>query len=216
MRAIVAQAFLICAALATCGAAAAAIAPRKAIRPTDQARAKKVLLALGDFPPGWKVQPGSKDNSSPTVAPGCAKISLSDLTETADTEREFGQEPLGIPVVDSAVGMLRTRAQADKLWQRVPTESNLSCAARNGAGLPKGSHVSFRKLALPRIGDRSVGWQFTVKTAALPSFTADIVFANKGRTFSVLSVASLGSSVDGKLERSLARAMATRLERYAE
>jgi hypothetical protein len=141
-------------------------------------------------------------------------VSLSDLTETADTQREFGQDGLTTTIVDSAVGMLKTRAQADKLWQRVPTEHNFSCAARTGAGLPKGSHVSFRKLAPPRIGDRSVGWRFAVKSSRL-TFTTDVVFANKGRTFVVLSVASLGSSVDTTLERRLRGATASRLNRYA-
>jgi hypothetical protein len=201
--------------LALCVGAAAAFGPRKALNPADQARARKVLLAQTDFPHGWKTEPSSEDDSSPT-APTCAHVTLSDLTETADVQRQFGQGSLGIPVVNSAVGMLKSRAQADAFWKRVPNERVLSCSARSGAGLPKGSHLSFRKLSLPRVGDRSVAWEFTIETKTLPSpIYADIVFANKGRTFSVLTLANLGSPFDPAVARRLAHAMASRLNRYA-
>jgi len=215
MRATIVRVLTAIGALIACATAAASLGPHKAIQPADQARAKKVLLALSDLPHGWKSQPTSPNNESVTP-PKCANVNLSDLTETADTERQFGQGSTGIPVVDSAVGMLKTRGQADALWQRVPNERVLSCSARSGAGLPKGSHVSFKKLTLPRIGDRSAGWRFTITTNTFPSeVSADIVFANKGRTFSVLTLADLGSSIDATLERRLTRVMAARLNRYA-
>jgi hypothetical protein len=213
MRATLVRGLTVIGSLAVCSAAAASLAPHKTIRPADQARARKVLLTLADFPSGWKTEKTSPDNSSPTSSK-CAK-GLSDLTETADVEREFGRSALGL-IVDSAVGMLKTRAEADVLWKRVPTERSLACSAQSGSGLPKGTHVTFQKLVLPLIGDRSVAWRFTITSTSLPSpLHADIVFANKGRTFSVLTLADLGSSFDRKLERRLAVAMGNRLDRYA-
>jgi hypothetical protein len=215
MRATLVRVLLVIAALVLCATAAAAFGPRKAIRPADQARARKIMLALSDLPSGWKAEAPPSDNSSPT-APKCAHVTLSDLTETADVQRQFGHGALGIPAVNSAVGMLKSRAQADAFWQRVPTERVLSCETRSGAGLPKGSHVSFRKLASPRIGNRSVAWQLAITTTQLPSpIYAEIVFANKGRTFSVLSLENLGSPFDRALARRLVRAAGARLNRYA-
>ena len=171
------------------------------------------MLALGDLPRGWKVGPTPSDNGSPTASK-CAK-GLADLTETADVSSDFGQGPLEIPEVDSAVGMLETRAQAHALWRRVPTQQVLSCSVRSGAGLPKGARVSFRRLAFPRIGGRSVAWQFTIKTTLLPSpIYVDVAFASKGRTFSVLSLVNLGSPFDSSLARRLALTMSARLNRY--
>ena len=214
MRATAVRTLVVVGALVVCASAAASLGPRKAINPADQARARKVLLALSDLPHGWKAQPSQADNGTTTDST-CVKKGLSDLTETADVSRDFSQAT-GLPAVESAVGMLKTRTQAVALWQRVPTEKVFACEAANGAGLPKGWHVTFRRLTLPRIGERSIAWQLTLTASALPAPAyEDVVFAGTGRTFSVLALSSLGKPFDPALARRLELRAAARLKRFA-
>jgi hypothetical protein len=193
----------------------AAEGPRKAIGAADQSRARKILLQQADLPQGWKVHPSPKD-AGPQSGPECAQTKLSDLTETADVSRDFEPGAVAFSDVESSVGMLRTRAQALTLWKRVPTERSFACAARSGAGLPKGSHVTFRRLAAPGIGERSVAWQFRMTIPGLPgTLYASLVYAMKRRTFAVLVFGDLGSPFDPALARKLVLKSGARLDRYA-
>jgi hypothetical protein len=69
---------------------------------------------------------------------------------------------------------------------------------------------------LPEIGERSEVWRFAIRAGALPTpVYGDIVFANKGRTFSVLSLVNLGAPFDPGLARRLTLKAGARLDRYA-
>ena len=208
-------AVVLAAAAVLIAVASAGIAPRKAISAADQSQARKILLPLADLPAGWKTNPPTKD-SGPTATPQCPQITLSDLTETADVSRDFGPAGVALQDVESDVGMLKTRTQALALWQRVPTEKSYACAARSGAGLPKGSHVAFAHLAAPRIGERSVAWKFRMTIPGFPApVYADQVFAMRGRTFAVVTLGTLGSAFDPALMRRLVLKVGARLDRYA-
>ena len=152
MRRVLVLALLL--VLVVTGAALAARGdPQKRITPADQARAKAMLVRVADVGPAFRSSPGpGQDNSF-----YCAALDESDLTLTGEAESPTFTST--VEFVTSQAYVYRTRAEADASWRRGTNAAGQKCLRDGLRREVQGTSVklvSFRKLAFPKLAQRSL------------------------------------------------------------
>ena len=153
-----ALAALVLVALVATGAALADRGdPQKRMTPADQARASSMLLRAADFSVAYTARPSPPGSGGDFY---CAALDESDLTLTGQA-----QSPSFITTgeyVISTASVYRTRADSNASWKRGTSAAGVHCLKEGVRGELQGAAtrlVSFRKIAFPRRGDRSVAFQ---------------------------------------------------------
>jgi hypothetical protein len=185
--------------------------PRQRLTRADNSRARAMLLRQSDLP-GFTAQPATGDD----VHVDCARsVSESDLTLTGEAEgRVFAAGPA---VVSSAAQIYRSRADANTSWRRSTSSAGVRCAAtlvrrtfaRQGVRL-----VSLRKIAFPRIAERTVAYRIRLSLATgqgTVDLYVDLVALQHGRAHATVLLGTPLAPVDRAAEVRLARVVAGRM-----
>jgi hypothetical protein len=198
---------LVIAALVVTGSALAGPGdPKKRITPADQARAKAMLLRPADMP-GFTASPSGPEPSTPY----CKALDESDLTLTGDGESpDFAA---GTVLVSSLSHVYATRAQSDASWRRGTSAAGEKCArevlrrelAQGGAQL-----VSYRRVTLPRLAERSVSYRAVLAGNGVRAFV-EVVYMKHGRAQAAVVLGSALIPFDRAAELRLARLVASRM-----
>ena len=186
--------------------------PQKRFTKADNARARAMLVKRTDLPTGFRPQL----SAAPDPHVGCsASVSESDLTITGDAEGP--QLALGVVFVSSAARIYESVADASASWRRSTSAAGTKCAtqllrrefAKQGVGL-----VSLRKIAFPRVSERSVAYR--VELSAMTSqgtapVYVDIVALLRSRGQATVIVGSAVVPPQRAEELRLARIVARRM-----
>jgi hypothetical protein len=134
--------------------------PQTDIRPADQARARAMLLRLGDFSPAFTSRPSSSGGDSGFY---CPAIDESDLTLTGKARSPTFAAT--IEFVTSTADVYESRADANASWVRGTSKAGQQCLRTGLRRVFQGStlrFVSFKPLRFPRRGERSVAYRAIV------------------------------------------------------
>ena len=196
-------------ALAVTGAALAARGdPQERFTPADQARARAILVRGADLGPAFRSSPPESRNSDFY----CRALDESDLTITgkADSRRFMG----GTTFVTSTAYVYESVADANASWGRGTSAAGQRCLREGLRGELRGTAVelrSFRKLAFPRLGQRSLLYRATALQQGIPIYL-DLLAIQHGRAQAALILGSGAipppRSVELELGRLLSRRMA--------
>jgi hypothetical protein len=126
--------------------------PEKRINPADQARARAMLVRKSDLGPGYRVLPSGSDVDS-----DCAALDESDLMLTGEAQTSTFAS--GLLSIASNAGVYRSVADANASWRRGTSAAGLRClqdATRREYAKQRLQLRSFRKIAFPRVAERTV------------------------------------------------------------
>jgi hypothetical protein len=130
--------------------------PQEDLRPADQARARAMLLRAADVGPGFKAsRTGTSENDF-----YCRALDESDLTITG--EAESARFTGGLAFVTSTAYVYESVADSNASWRRGTSAAGQKCLADGLRRELLGTNVkllSFRRLAFPRLGARSVAYR---------------------------------------------------------
>jgi len=183
--------------------------PQRKITLADEARANAMLVRHSDLPGS---RPGAP---TPDVDFYCPGLDASDLTLTGDANgRRFA---VGLMIVASAAEVYESRADASAAWRRSTGGAGVSCArsvlrrqlAQQGARL-----ISLRKIAFPRLADRTVAYRATLSgTTPQGEVTAyiDLIALMRSRAHTTITVGSALTTPPRSEELHLARTVAKRM-----
>lgn len=151
--------------------------PQRQINRADQARAKAMLLKKADLPPGFKAS--APDPGSDTDA-YCKALDESDLTLTGEANSpQFEKPPF---LVSSTSQVYETAADASASWRRGTSAAGFRCLRRVFAqefAKQGGTLRSFKQIAFPRVGQRSVAFRIEVRSQGVPVFFELIVMQHR-------------------------------------
>ncbi len=214
LRRLVLLATAVVALVAAGSAVADHLDPQKRITPADQARARSMLLKHADLPAGFQGSPTG--SGEPHV--NCSQaVSEADLTLTGDAEGL--QFIRGTTSVNSAAQIYESAADATASWRRGTSPAGIKCLtdlvrrefAKQGIRL-----ISFRKIAFPRVAQRTVAYRVTLALET-PQGTvrlfADVVVLGHSRALTQVFVASALTAPNRAEELRLARLVAGRMAR---
>jgi len=212
LRRLLACALLFAFLVASASALATHQDPQERLTKADNARARAMLVKRTDLPAGFR--PQLSTGADPHV--DCsASVSESDLTLTGDAEGQ--QLALGVTFVSSAARIYESVADASVSWRRSTSTAGITCAtqvlrrefAKQGVSL-----VSLRKVAFPRVAERSVAYrvELSAMTAqgTAPVFV-DIVALQRSRSQATVIVGSALVPPQRAEELRLARIVAKRM-----
>jgi hypothetical protein len=218
-RSLTLLAVLAAVALTAAAALAAPGDPKVVIKPSDQARAKTILLKTAEVKgAGWKGTPADFGRANPVCV--IQHYSLSKLTANAQTGVEFTRAvDTGTFLVDSDAYVFRTSGEAQTA---AATVSKLGYGKCLGAALvsqaPNGSIAtsSVKALTIPGLALPAKGFRITVKviTGGKTSIlTADVLAFRHGRAVSTLSALTIDKGWSSASLRAVAGKMASRTAR---
>jgi hypothetical protein len=208
---------LLAALLAGAAVAAPGDPERRAIRPADEAWARRINLTLRDLPPGFQQAPArSGDSSSALTCKGFAP-DLSDLTVTGDAQsRPFFRRD-GTSIFSGAE-VFRTVHDAREDWRRTVRREALPCVAtiieQQSTQSVRMKVVSSAVRTAPRLGDRTASFRIVASvTASGVHIKAwmDVLGVGRGRADATLFVLAFRSQPSAVLERRLLGKLAARL-----
>ena len=186
--------------------------PQKRLTKADNARARAMLVRRADLPAGFQPQLSSTADPHTDCA---AAVSESDLTLTGDAEGQ--QFALGVGFVSSAAQVYKSLADASASWRRTVSAPGTACAAetlrrefaKQGVDL-----VSLRKVAFPRLAERSVAYRVTLAATTaqgqVPVYV-DLVAMARSRAHATVVVGSALVPPQKAEELRLARIVAGRM-----
>jgi hypothetical protein len=132
--------------------------PKKQISAADQARARAMLLQQSDLAPGFRRQAPSNEPDPHVDCPPA--VSEADLTQTGDVEGPSFIR--GVVSVGSIVQIYESVADASASWRRGTSTAGIECARsllRREFAKDQIRLVSLRKVAFPRIAQRTVAYR---------------------------------------------------------
>jgi hypothetical protein len=179
--------------------------------------ARKALLAVGDFPKGWKATPSKPVASSSACKD--TRPNLSDLTETGYVNApdfSLGQ----LQHVTQWVRVYRSAKQAETAYGRTVTIGLVSCLAKQlkAASSAKASVaiVGQFRLALPKVAQQVDGFRVVAHTNVKSekeqfNVYADVMVIRQGATVTTVTMTGFIKPMDASMEARLARTIAGRL-----
>ncbi len=186
--------------------------PQERLTKADNARARAMLVKRTDLPAGF--QPQFSSGADPHI--DCAaSVSEADLTLTGDAEGP--QLALGVSFVSSAAQVYGSVTDASASWRRAISAAGTRCAtellrrefAKQGVDL-----VSLRKVAFPRVSERSVAYRVTLSATTaqgkVPVYV-DLVAMMRSRAQATVVVGSALIPPQKAEELRLARIVAGRM-----
>jgi hypothetical protein len=185
--------------------------PQEKLTPTDNARARSMLLRKSDLGPGYTST--KPNNAEPHLY--CKALDESDLIVTGDAESP--QFERGIVFVSSAAQVYESAADAVVSWKRGTSAAGERCARdllRQGFAKQGVRLVSMRRLAFPRVSSRSIAYriQLSAESQGVPvSVVLDFVVLMHSRAQAALFFGSALVAVPRADEVRLARVVASRM-----
>ena len=199
----------------------AANEPRRAIRPADNALARRIVLNLSDFPSGWRADLSKEENDSTSA---CINLDFSDLTLTGRADsKDFA---MGDNTEATSVARIfQSTGQARGAFGKIASEKTAQCLAdyfeteaKKDKDLKrqdvKVGDVSVGRLSFPSLGDRSAAYQIALSLETKdisPTVYLDLVLVQRSRANAVLLFVDVLSPFDENLKRSLSRTVARRM-----
>ncbi|MER3410838.1 MAG: hypothetical protein C4306_12385 [Thermoleophilia bacterium] len=185
---------------------------KRVFRKEDQTRARRIVLRLADFPSGWRAE---HDGGKSSDKLDCLSPDFSDLTTTGGATSPWffkGEAPFAT----SFSSFFETSDQARAAYDRLATEDLANCLAESIAKSEgtKVGDVSWGKLALPRLGDRSSAYQVAVRFEIgelTPSAYVDWVFIQRQRALAVMVFGDILTPFDEDLREDLVAKVAARM-----
>ena len=186
--------------------------PQKRLTKADNARARAMLVRACGPPGGFPA--AAFERRRPAHGLLCA-VGESDLTLTGDAEGQ--QFALGVGFVSSAAQVYKSAADASASWRRAVSAPGTACAAetlrrefaKQGVDL-----VSLRKVAFPRLAERSVAYRVTLAATTaqgqVPVYV-DLVAMARSRAHATVVVGSALVPPQKAEELRLARIVAGRM-----
>lgn len=203
--------------------AAALAAPgdpeKRAIRPGDQAWAKRVNLTYRDLPGDFVQQgrPSSSSNGSFTCSSFAPDLSSFTITGQATSPAFVRGDGT---TLFSAAEVFRSVRDERGDWSRSARREALPCVARELERQTSGTlrlRVTSQKLRPgPHVGDRSISFRIvaTTNAAGVPvKVWFDIIGVERGRADATLAVIAVRTAPSTSLENSLVAKLARRLNR---
>jgi hypothetical protein len=196
--------------LAVSGAALAANGdPQRRITPADQARAKAMLLRASDLNAAYTSHPSSSSGGGFY----CAAIAESDLTVTGSaTSPSFTSTA---EFVVSRADVYASRADSSASWSRGTSAAGQECLRVGIRRQLQGTAVrlvSFKRLAFPTRGQRSVAYRAIASQQGLRIYVDVVAIQVSRAQASVLYVSGLSPPPQDELRR-LTGIVATRASR---
>jgi hypothetical protein len=196
--------------LAVSGAALAANGdPQRRIMPADQARAKAMLLRASDLNAAYTSHPSSSSGGGFY----CAAIDESDLTVTGSaTSPSFTSTA---EFVVSRADVYASRADSSASWSRGTSAAGQECLRVGIRRQLQGTAVrlvSFKRLAFPTRGQRSVAYRAIASQQGLRIYVDVVAIQLSRAQASVLYVSGLSPPPQDELRR-LTGIVATRASR---
>jgi hypothetical protein len=189
-------------------------APKKALVPAVQARAKAINVKLADLPAaGWKAKAAGPD----TGTPRCSDYNpdQSDLTENGNVASPQFTLP-STSFVSSSTSIFKTAAQGRTAYARVVRPKLPKCLAelfQKGAAPARVTVVSAAVKPFPKLAERSNAYRIAagVRTSAgtIPVYL-DVVVMNRGKVDVVIFFAGITQAFSEPFQRSLAARVAAR------
>jgi hypothetical protein len=213
---IAAVAALICAGTAL---AAAGDPEKRAIRPADQAWAKRVNLTYRDLPGDFMQQgrPSSRANGGFTCSSFAPDLSSFTITGQATSPAFVRGDGT---TLFSAAEVFRSVGDERGDWSRSARREALPCVARQLERQTSGTlqlRVTSSKLRrAPHVGDRSISFRVVAVTnaAGVPvKVWFDIIAVERGRADATLAVITVRTAPSSSLENSLVARLERRLNR---
>ena len=214
---------LIVAALA-CSFAATALAAagnpeKRAIRPADQAWAKRVNLTYRDVPGDFTQQGRPSNRSNGGFTCGSFAPDLSSFTITGQATSPAFVRGDGTTLF-SAAEVFRSVGDERGDWSRSARREALPCVARQLERQTSGTlqlRVTSSKLRrAPRVGDRSISFRIVAVTnaAGVPvKVWFDIIAVERGRADATLAMITVRRAPSDSLENAIVAKLARRLNR---
>lgn len=198
-------------ALAVVSAATAARGdPREQFTPTDQARAKAMLLRKADFGPGVKASKQSDEDFDFY----CKALDESDLVLTGEADSlDFDATADGkFRTASSGAQIYKTAVQSAESWRRGTSAAGLQCAEAGFRKMAKevdATFIYFRQIAFPRLAPQTAAYQVKLSKDGLP-LIFDIIWFRNGRAQSGPFFAAAPGAYPREEEIRLARIVAQR------
>jgi hypothetical protein len=151
--------------------------PKERFTPADQARAKAMVLRVGDLNAAYAVHPAPVSSGGVS----CSALDESDLTLTGR-----GSSPIFTTAgefVRSTAAVYATRADADQSWRRTVSPGGERCQRTELRAELQNSTmrlVSLKRVPFPSRGTRSVAYR-AVATLQGVRFYVDVVAMQVGR-----------------------------------
>jgi hypothetical protein len=183
--------------------------PKTALTKGGQAWAHRIILKLGDFPPGWRAETDKSDDNSSK----CFSRDLSSLTVNGRAESPnflHGELPLS----SSLAAVFATGPQARKVFAALRQALD-ECLVGEFDKDKNFGDTSGGPLNFPHLGERSFAFQLAshVEQGKLSvAFYVDVVVIQRTRAIALGVFADAFTPFDESLERRLARAMAQRMK----
>jgi hypothetical protein len=200
---------LVLALVVTATALAARGDPKERFTPADQARARAMVLRLGDLNPAYAAHPASDGGSGFF----CAALDESDLTLTGRSNSPSftatGE------YISSTASVYATRSDSNASWTRGTSAAGEQCVrAGLRAELQGGAVrlVSFKRVAFPRRGSRSVAYQAVATIQGIHVFVDFVAMQVVRAQIGVLYVNALAPPAQSELRR-LTGVIATRAQK---
>lgn len=202
---------------ATTALAAAGDPEKRAIRPADQAWAKRVILTYRDLPATFMQQGSATNGGNAGLTCSSFAPDLSGFTITGKATSPAFVRPDGTTVF-SAAEVFRTVGDERGDWSRSARREALPCVARmleretSGTLRLKVKSSTLRRA--PRLGERAISFRIVATTSAagVPvDVWFDIIGVARGRADATLAVISVRSAPPASLEHALTARLARRL-----
>jgi len=174
--------------------------PQKRIVPADQARARAMLLKQSDLAPGFRATPPTGESNT-----YCKALDDSDLTLTGEAESGAFAAP---GVFLSSLGQVyESVADSNTSWGRGTSTAGERCAREELGKQFRGQGLvvqSFRRVAFPRLAERSASYRLVVAGQGLRVFV-DVVVLKQGRAQAAVLFGSALAPFPKDVEVRLAR-----------
>jgi hypothetical protein len=178
-------------------------------RPTaaDQARARSMLVRVGDVNAAFRAIPTADDPNRPY----CAALDESDLTVTGRASSPSFTSTAEYVV--SRAYVYESRADANASWSRGTSGPGQSCLRQAMRGELRGTAarlVSFKRTSFPKVAERTVAYRIVASQQGVRLFL-DLIALQQRRAQVSIVYGSLLAAPPAAEERRLARLVAMRM-----
>jgi hypothetical protein len=173
--------------------------PKERFTPADQARAKAMVLRVGDLNVAYAAHPASSGSGSGFY---CAALDESDLTLTgrsnSPTFTTTGE------YISSTSSVYASRSDSNASWARGTSAAGEKCVRLGLRADLQGAAVrlvSFKHIALPRLGSRSVAYEAVSTVQGIRVFVDFVAVQVVRAQVAVLYINALAPPPRGELRR---------------
>lgn len=201
--------FTLCAVVVPAVALADRGDPQEKLNAADTARAKAMVLRKSDLGAAFKASP-----SGPfATGPYCKALDESDLVRTGKAvSPDFGTTSPRLTGLSSQAEIYESVADMNKAWKRGTSAAGEACALQSiRKDIPEQNFVSFARIALPRLAQRSVAWRLVWKSAGRRIFS-DLVVMQHSRAYVSIAFVGVAAPMPRKDVVRVARAVAARMK----